>query len=141
MRQQWQIRVARGEILQLAQSGIVTRGHAIECRINAEHSETFAPSPGRVTAWEQPGGPGIRVDTHMRAGSTVPPHYDSMIAKLVAHGETRADALARLAVALDEMRAEGIDTNLPMLRRLVRSPMVAAGNADIHALEKWLLAA
>ena len=138
---QWQIRVARGEVLALAQAGIAARGHAIECRINAEHPETFAPSPGRVTGWEQPGGPGIRVDTHMRAGATVPPHYDSMIAKLVAHGESRADALARLAVALDEMCAEGIDTNLPMLRRLVRSPMVAAGAADIHALEKWLAAA
>ena len=135
---QWQIRVARGEILQLAQAAIVTHGHAIECRINAEHPDTFAPSPGRITAWEQPGGPGIRVDTHVSAGSTVPPHYDSMIAKLVAHGETRANALARLAVALDEMRVEGIATNLPMLRRLVRSPLVAAGAADIHALEKWL---
>jgi acetyl-CoA carboxylase biotin carboxylase subunit len=135
---QWQIRVARGEFLALTQAGIATRGHAIECRVNAEHPETFAPSPGRITAWEQPGGPGIRVDTHVRAGSMVPPHYDSMIAKLVAHGETRADALARLAVALDEMQAEGIATNLPMLRRLARSPMVAAGAADIHALEQWL---
>jgi acetyl-CoA carboxylase biotin carboxylase subunit len=138
---QWQIRVARGEILAIAQADIVARGHAVECRINAEHPETFAPSPGRITAWEQPGGPGIRVDTHVSTGSTVPPYYDSMIAKLVAHGETRTDALARLAVALDEMRADGISTNLPMLRRLVRSPIVAAGNADIHALETWLSAA
>jgi len=138
---QWQVRVARGEVLSLAQADIVARGHAIECRINAEHPDTFAPSPGRITGWEQPGGPGIRVDTHVRAGSTVPPHYDSMIAKLVAHGETRADALARLAVALDEMQAEGIATNLPLLRRLVRSPTVTLGAADIHALEKWLAAA
>ena len=137
---QRQIRVALVEKLGLTQADITARGHAIECRVNAEHPETFVPSPGRVTAWEQPGGPGIRVDTHMSAGATVPPHYDSMIAKLVACGDNRAAALARLAVALDEMRVEGIDTNLAMLRRLVRSPLVQAGKADIHALETWLAA-
>ena len=137
---QWQIRVARGEPLGLRQAEIATHGHAIECRINAEHPQTFLPSPGRIAGWEQPGGPGIRVDTHVSAGSVIPPHYDSMIAKLVAHGATRADALARLGVALDEMRVDGIDTNLPMLRRLVRSPVVKAGKADIHALESWLAA-
>ncbi len=137
---QQQIRVARGETLRVKQADIVTRGHAIECRINAEHPETFIPSPGRITVWEQPGGPGIRVDSHMSAGAAVPPYYDSMIAKLIAHGDTRADALACLAVALDEMRVEGIHTNLPMLRRLVRSRVVTAGEADIHALESWLAA-
>jgi acetyl-CoA carboxylase, biotin carboxylase subunit len=138
---QQQVRVARGEVLGFAQTDIAARGHAIECRINAEHSTTFAPSPGRITTWVQPGGPGIRVDTHISAGAAVPPHYDSMIAKLVAHGESRGEALARLAIALDEMRIEGIATNLPMLRRLVCSPMVADGEADIHALENWLSAA
>jgi acetyl-CoA carboxylase, biotin carboxylase subunit len=135
---QQQIRVARGEVLAIAQDDIATRGHAVECRINAEHPDTFAPSPGRITTWEQPGGPGIRIDTHVRAGATVPPHYDSMIAKLVAHGGSRAEAITRLAIALDEMRVEGIATNLVMLRRLLRSPMVAAGKPDIHALETWL---
>ena len=135
---QQQIRVARGETLGFAQPDVVTRGHAVECRINAEHPETFTPSPGRITAWEQPGGPGIRVDTHMSTGAVVPPHYDSMIAKLIAHGDTRAQTLARLAVALDEMRVEGIETNLSMLRRMVRSPIAASGEADIHALESWL---
>jgi acetyl-CoA carboxylase, biotin carboxylase subunit len=135
---QQQIRVARGEVLSFTQADITTRGHAIECRINAEHPETFLPSPGRVTAWVQPGGPGIRVDTHMSTGAAVPPYYDSMIAKLIASGETRTDTLARLAVALDEMHVEGIETNLPLLRRLARSPMVQAGEADIHALESWL---
>ncbi len=138
---QQQIRVARGEILAFEQADIVTRGHAVECRINAEHPETFVPSPGRITAWEQPGGPGIRVDTHMSAGAVVPPYYDSMIAKLIALGDTREDALARLAVALDEMRVDGIRTNLPMLRRLVRASVLGAGGADIHALEAWLAAA
>jgi acetyl-CoA carboxylase, biotin carboxylase subunit len=138
---QQQIRVARGEVLAFPQTGISAGGCAIECRINAEHPETFAPSPGCITAWNQPGGPGIRIDTHISAGSTVPSHYDSMIAKLVAHGESRTEALARLAIALDEMRVEGVSTNLPMLRRLVASPMVAAGKADIHALEIWLAAA
>jgi acetyl-CoA carboxylase, biotin carboxylase subunit len=135
---QMQIRVAHGEVLMLEQADILARGHAVESRINAEHPETFAPCPGRITAWEQPGGPGIRVDTHMSGGGTVPPHYDSMIAKLVAHGATRTEALARLAIALDEMRVEGIDTNLPLHRRLVRSPMMVNGGADIHALETWL---
>jgi acetyl-CoA carboxylase, biotin carboxylase subunit len=127
--------------VQVEHTVISAGGCAIECRINAEHPETFAPSPGCITAWNQPGGPGIRIDTHISAGSTVPSHYDSMIAKLVAHGESRTEALARLAIALDEMRVEGVSTNLPMLRRLVASPMVAAGKADIHALEIWLAAA
>ncbi len=135
---QQQIRVARGEVLMVDQAAIRTHGHAVECRINAEHPETFAASPGRITAWEQPGGPGIRIDTHISVGSTVPPHYDSMIAKLVAHGPTRAEALTRLAIALDEMRVEGIDTNLLLHRRLVRSAIIASGGADIHALETWL---
>ncbi len=137
---QLQLRVATGEPLALRQPDIVCHGHAFECRINAEHPETFAPSPGRIIAWHLPGGPGVRIDTHMEAGATVSPHYDSMIAKLIVHGATRAEALHRLRAALDEMRVGGIDTNLLLHRRLVREPGVIAGGFDIHHLERWLAA-
>ncbi len=138
---QLQLRVARGEKLALRQDDIAVQGHAFECRINAEHPQSFVASPGRVTGWVQPGGPGIRVDTHMAAGSVVPPYYDSMIAKLIAHGADRSAALARLRVALDEMQVEGIHTNLALHRRLVRTDFVAGGGADIHALEQFLASA
>ena len=133
-----QIRVAQGEALPFRQSDIVCRGHAFECRINAEDPDTFVPSPGVITRWELPGGPGVRVDTHASAGYRVPPYYDSLIGKLVVHGETRADALARLAVALDEMRVEGISTNLPLHRRLVTDPDFVRGGVTIHHLESRL---
>jgi acetyl-CoA carboxylase biotin carboxylase subunit len=133
-----QIRVAQGEALPFRQSDIVCRGHAFECRINAEDPDTFVPSPGIITRWELPGGPGVRVDTHASAGYRVPPYYDSLIGKLVVHGETRADALARLAVALDEMRVEGISTNLPLHRRLVTDPDFVRGGVTIHHLESRL---
>ena len=132
---QQQIRVARGERLALAQDAIRLRGHAFECRINAEEPETFAPSPGRITGWELPGGPGVRVDSHAGHGTVVTPYYDSLIAKLVVHGDTRAGALARLRVALDEMRVGGIETNLDLHRRIVRDPDFVAGGVDIHHLE------
>jgi acetyl-CoA carboxylase biotin carboxylase subunit len=135
---QQQIRVARGERLALVQDAIRLRGHAFECRINAEDPETFAPSPGRITGWELPGGPGVRVDSHVDHGTVVPPYYDSLIAKLVVHGDTRADALARLRVALDEMRVGGIETNLDLHRRIVRDPDFVAGGVDIHHLERRL---
>ena len=135
---QQQIRVARGERLALAQEAICYRGHAFECRINAEDPKTFAPSPGRITRWELPGGPGVRVDSHVGRGTIVTPYYDSLIAKLVVHGDTRADALARLRVALDEMRVGGIETNLDLHRRIVRDPEFVVGGADIHHLERWL---
>ena len=135
---QQQIRVARGERLALAQDAIRLRGHAFECRINAEEPETFAPSPGRITGWELPGGPGVRVDSHAGHGTVVTPYYDSLIAKLVVHGDTRAGALARLRVALDEMRVGGIETNLDLHRRIVRDPDFVAGGVDIHHLERRL---
>ncbi|MFO1341495.1 MAG: acetyl-CoA carboxylase biotin carboxylase subunit, partial [Burkholderiaceae bacterium] len=119
---QQQIRVARGEPLSLQQARIACHGHAFECRLNAEHPETFAPSPGRIVEWVLPGGAGVRVDSHASAGYVVPPYYDSMIGKLVVHGATRDDALARLRVALDEMHVGGIRTNLPLHRRIVREP-------------------
>jgi acetyl-CoA carboxylase biotin carboxylase subunit len=135
---QQQIRVARGERLDLAQADIACGGHAIECRINAENPETFAPSPGLITRWELPGGWGVRVDSHAGAGYRVPPYYDSMIAKLIVHGLTRDDALARMRLALAEMRVEGIATNLPLHREIVEEEGFAAGGVDIHHLERWL---
>jgi len=133
-----QIRVAQGKALSFRQDDIVCRGHAFECRINAEDPDTFVPSPGVITKWELPGGPGVRVDTHASAGYRVPPYYDSLIGKLVVHGETRADALARLGVALDEMHVEGISTNLPLHRRLVTDTDFVRGGVSIHHLESRL---
>lgn len=135
---QQQIRVARGERLALTQADVTCHGHALECRINAEDPETFAPSPGLITGWVLPGGYGVRVDSHASAGYRVPPYYDSMIAKLIVHGATRDDALARLRIALAEMRVDGIATNLPLHRRIVQDEHFAAGGVDIHHLERWL---
>jgi len=135
---QQQIRVAQGERLAFAQDDISCHGHALECRINAENPDTFAPAPGLIGEWVVPGGYGVRVDSHAAAGYRVPPYYDSMIAKLIVHGATREDALARLRVALDEMRVEGIATNLPLHRQLVQDAGFAAGGVDIHHLERWL---
>ena len=135
---QQQIRVARGERLTLTQADIVCVGHALECRINAEDPETFAPSPGLITGWGLPGGFGVRVDSHASAGYRVPPYYDSMIAKLIVHGATRDDALERMRLALAEMRVDGIATNLPLHRRIAQEPGFAAGGVDIHHLERWL---
>lgn len=135
---QQQIRVALGERLALTQADIRCRGHAFECRINAENPDSFAPSSGRITGWELPGGYGVRVDTHAGAGYTVSPHYDSMIAKLIVHGDDRADALARLRLALDEMSVSGISTNLPLHRRIASDPTFSSGAVDIHYLERRL---
>jgi acetyl-CoA carboxylase biotin carboxylase subunit len=135
---QHQIRVARGERLALTQADVRCQGHAIECRINAEDPETFAPSPGRITGWQVPGGFGVRVDSHANAGYRVPPYYDSMIAKLIVHGGTRDDALERMRLALAEMQVEGISTNVPLHRDILRDEGFAAGGVDIHHLERWL---
>lgn len=135
---QQQIRVARGERLTLTQADIGCHGHALECRINAENPETFAPAPGLITGWVLPGGFGVRVDSHASAGYRVPPYYDSMIAKLIVHGATRDDALERMRLALAEMRVDGIATNLPLHRRIAQEPGFAAGGVDIHHLERWL---
>jgi acetyl-CoA carboxylase biotin carboxylase subunit len=135
---QRQIRVALGEKLDLEQAEMPCRGHSFECRINAENPTTFAPSPGRITGWSLPGGPGVRIDSHAGAGFVVSPHYDSMIAKLIVHGDTRNEALARLRIALDEMQVTGIDTNLALHRRLADDPGFVAGGVDIHHLERWL---
>jgi acetyl-CoA carboxylase biotin carboxylase subunit len=135
---QEQIRVARGEPLRLRQSDIVRRGHAIECRINAEDPFTFTPSPGTITRWDLPGGPGVRIDSHALAGYCVPPYYDSLIAKLIVHGETREEALGRAHIALSEMVVEGIKTNIPLHLDLIADAAFRAGGSDIHHLEKWL---
>jgi acetyl-CoA carboxylase biotin carboxylase subunit len=133
---QEQIRVAAGERLRFKQRDINLRGHAIECRINAEDPYKFTPSPGRITAWHPPGGPGIRVDSHAYAGYMVPPHYDSMIAKVLAYGDTREQALRRMNIALSEMAVEGILTNLPLHRELLNDARFVTGGTSIHYLEQ-----
>ncbi|HCL67383.1 MAG TPA: acetyl-CoA carboxylase biotin carboxylase subunit [Rhizobium sp.] len=131
-----QLRVARGESLSFAQDDVRFSGHAIECRINAEDPFTFAPSPGRITQLIAPGGPGIRVDTHLYAGYSVPPNYDSLIAKVIAHGDSRATAIARMRRALRETVIDGISTTIPLHERLLSEPGFFAGGFDIHHLER-----
>ena len=135
-----QIRIAQGEPLQISQADITRVGHAIEFRINAEDPSTFAPSPGTVTRWDVPGGIGIRVDSHIAAGASIPRHYDSLIGKLIAHGSTRDEALARARVALSELRAEGIRTNVPLHQAILSDPTFCRGGYDIHHLEHWMSA-
>jgi len=132
----YQIRIASGEGLSIRQDDVVIRGHAIECRINAEDPETFLPSPGRIEQYHQPGGPGIRVDSHIYNSYLVPPYYDSMIAKLVAYGASRAEALARMRSALNEMVVDGIKTNLPLHRRIMADDGFNQGEVSIHYLEQ-----
>ena len=136
-----QIRVASGMKLSVAQKDIRFTGHAIECRINAEDPETFMPSPGLIEGWHPPGGPGVRVDSAIYAGYRVPPHYDSMVAKLIVHGSTRLDAIMRMRRALDEFVIVGIETSLPLHRRLLRDPTFIDGTYNIHWLEKEFLSA
>jgi len=133
-----QIRIASGEKLAYQQSDIKINGHAVECRINAEDSKTFMPSPGKITRLHFAGGPGIRIDSHMYQGYTVPPYYDSMIGKLIAHGEDRATAIARMRTALSEMIIEGIKTNIPLQQDIMRDTHFEQGGANIHYLEKKL---
>ncbi len=133
-----QILVAAGEPLSYAQEDIKLRGHAIECRINAEDSKTFLPSPGLIEQLHLPGGPGIRLDTHIYAGYKVPPYYDSLIGKLIAHGETRTSALARMRTALAETVITGIKCNIPLLQRILNDSGFKAGGQHIHYLEEML---
>ena len=134
-----QIRIAAGLPLSYKQDEITWRGHAIECRINAEDPETFMPSPGTIKRFHAPGGPGIRVDSHIYSGYAVPPNYDSMIGKIIAHAETRNGALARMNTALDEVIVDGIKTNVPLHRRILDDAAFQAGGTSIHHLEKKLL--
>jgi len=135
---QEQIRVAAGERLSVRQKDIELRGHAIECRINAEDPFRFTPSPGRITSYHPPGGPGIRVDTHIYQGYTVPPNYDSLIGKVIAYGENRDQAIRRMRIALSEMAIEGIQTNIALHQELLLDNRVIKGGVNIHYLEQKL---
>ncbi len=137
---QEQIRIAAGERMRFRQRDIQFRGHAIECRVNAEHPFKLTPSPGRITAYHTPGGPGIRVDSHVYHNYFVPPHYDSMIGKVIAYGDTREQAFARMSSALSEMVVEGIDTNIPLHRQLLQDAAFIRGGVSIHYLEQKLAA-
>ena len=133
-----QIKIAAGHTLSIKQEDVKINGHAIECRINAEHAQTFRPSPGKVTYFHPPGGLGVRVDSAVYQGYTIPPHYDSLVGKLIVHGRTRTEALMRLRRAIDEFIVDGIETTLPLFRTLLQQEDILEGNYDIHWLEKFL---
>ncbi len=133
-----QFRIANGEALSITQDEVRISGHAIECRINAEDPKTFMPSPGMVNLWHAPGGPGIRVESHVYSGYRVPPYYDSMIGKIIAHGNDRATAVARMRTALSEIVVEGIRTNVPLHQEILQHSAFQGGGTDIHYLEKRL---
>jgi acetyl-CoA carboxylase biotin carboxylase subunit len=135
---QLQIRIATGEKLPFRQKDVQLRGNAIECRINAEDPYRFTPSPGRITAYHPPGGPGIRVDSHAYAGYTVPPNYDSLIGKVIAYGTSREQAISRMRIALSEMVVEGIQTNIPLHLELLNDLRFQRGGTSIHYLEQKL---
>jgi len=135
-----QIRVAGGEPLSFPQQGICLRGHAIECRVNAEDpARNFQPCPGVVTTFHPPGGPGVRVDTHLYAGYTVPPYYDSLIAKVIVHGNSRAEALARMHQALDGFIIEGVTTTIPFLMKVIEHPTFRDGQVDTKFVEREMM--
>lgn len=136
-----QILIAAGERLKLRQKDIVFRGHALECRINAEDPFTFAPSPGRITSYHPPGGPGVRVDSHVYQGYFVPPNYDSLIGKVITFGDSREQAIARMRSALSEMVVEGIKTNIPLHQELLMDTAFLQGGVSIHYLEQKLAGA
>jgi acetyl-CoA carboxylase biotin carboxylase subunit len=135
---QEQIKIAAGQKLGFRQRDIVFKGHAIECRLNAEDPFKFTPSPGRIQSWHMPGGPGIRVDSHAYSGYLVPPNYDSMIGKLIAYGATREQAIRRMRIALSEMVIDGILTNVPLHRELMLDSKFVEGGTSIHYLEQRL---
>lgn len=132
-----QIRIAAGERLRWRQRDICLTGHSLECRINAEDPETFTPCPGTITAYHPPGGPGVRVDSAAYAPYTIPPYYDSMIAKLIVHGQDRQEALARMRRALDEFVIEGIRTTIPFHRRILEDPAFIQGHYHTTFLDRW----
>jgi acetyl-CoA carboxylase biotin carboxylase subunit len=133
-----QIRFASGASLSVKQEEVQFSGHAIECRVNAEDPRTFAPSPGTIKYYYAPGGLGVRVDSAVYGGYRIPPHYDSLIGKLIVFGKTRTECMMRLRRALDEFVVDGIKTTLPLFRELVGNPDIANGDYDIHWLEKHL---
>ena len=132
-----QIRIAAGLPLSFTQDDIHFEGHAIEVRINAENPDTFTPSPGTITDFHAPGGLGVRLDSAIYAGYSIPPYYDSLIGKLIVHGRDRAECIARLKRSLNEMVIGGIDTTIPLFQKLLNEPDILSGDYDIHWLEKW----
>ncbi|HYE41817.1 MAG TPA: acetyl-CoA carboxylase biotin carboxylase subunit, partial [Caulobacteraceae bacterium] len=132
-----QIRIAAGLPLSFRQEEVVFEGHAIECRINAENARTFTPSPGMVTDFHAPGGLGVRLDSHLYTGYSIPPYYDSLAGKLIVHGRDRAECIARTRRCLNEMVVAGIDTTIPLFQDLLVEPDILSGDYDIHWLEKW----
>ena len=135
-----QIMTAAGQKLPYTQRQIEIKGHAIECRINAEDPFNFVPSPGRITMWHAPGGPGVRVDSHVYTNYFVPPNYDSMVGKIIVYGDTRDQAIARMRTALSETLVEGINTNIPLHRELMVDAKFMSGGTNIHYLEAWIAA-
>ncbi|HVI31001.1 acetyl-CoA carboxylase biotin carboxylase subunit [Phenylobacterium sp.] len=135
-----QIRIAAGEPLSFRQEEVVFEGHAIECRINAENPKTFTPSPGLVTDFHAPGGLGVRMDSALYAGYSIPPYYDSLIGKLIVHGRDREECIARLCRCLNEVVVAGIDTNIPLFQELMTNPDIIKGDYNIHWLENWMKA-
>ena len=133
-----QIRIANGGDLPLTQDEVVMSGHSIECRVNAENPVSFRPSPGKILQYHPPGGLGVRIDSAVYQGYSIPPFYDSLVGKLIVHGKTRQECLMRLRRALDEMVVEGIETTLPLFRALVREPDIIDGDYHIHWLEQYL---
>ena len=133
-----QLAIAAGQALSFAQEDIVMRGHSFECRVNAEDPKTFRPSPGKIDLFHQPGGPGVRIDSHLYTGYTVPPYYDSLIAKVIVHAQDRPAAMARMANALTEIIIEGVETSLPLLHDLISDAGFASGGTDINYLERRL---
>lgn len=132
-----QVRLSTGERMRFKQKHIKLNGHAIECRINAEDPVTFVPCPGKITSLHMPGGPGVRIDSAISCGYTVPPHYDSLLAKLVVYGESRGEAIARMAMALDEMEIEGVKTNIPLHRKIMKDHDFIRGKVDINYLSRF----
>ncbi|MEM8838870.1 MAG: acetyl-CoA carboxylase biotin carboxylase subunit, partial [Pseudomonadota bacterium] len=133
-----QIRVASGGPLSVSQSDVKFSGHAIECRINAEHPKTFVPSPGKITQYHPPGGLGVRVDSGVYQGYTIPPYYDSLIGKLIVHGKNRVECLMRLRRALDEYVVDGVETTIPLFHDLLEERDILDGDYNIHWLERYL---
>jgi acetyl-CoA carboxylase biotin carboxylase subunit len=135
-----QIRIAAGLPLSFSQKDVMIEGHAIECRINAENPKTFTPSPGLVTDFHAPGGLGVRLDSALYAGYSIPPYYDSLIGKLIVHGRDRAEAISRMQRCLGEMVVGGVETTIPLFQELLANPDILAGDYDIHWLERWMAA-
>jgi acetyl-CoA carboxylase biotin carboxylase subunit len=133
-----QITVAAGQKLPFIQRDIEIKGHAMECRLNAEDPYNLLPSPGRITMWHAPGGPGVRVDSHVYTNYFVPPNYDSMVGKIITHGDTREQAMSRMRTALAETLVEGIQTNIPLHREMMSNAKFMAGGSNIHYLEEWM---